>query len=125
MKNTKKIKPKTTECYAICQFYEPFVMGGDVWQWRRYKVNAEPISLDRKFKAFVYHNHITAKWCVHEAGTGGLIGTGRSRKDAIDDANNNIKITPDLEKQVLALGDTSHFEETTYEEASRRIAKSA
>jgi len=64
------------------------------------------------------------KWRVHELKTGGLLGEGQTREDAIYDANHNIKTTPDLKEQVESLGNTSGFEVVDAKDALERIHKS-
>lgn len=108
--------------WAICQFYEPFTMGGSVWQWRRFEVEAEEVYLINKIKGFVFQQSET-QWNVYELSTGGFLGVGASRADAIKAAKHNIKITPNLKEQIAKLGDTSHFQVVSSEEALKRITK--
>lgn len=124
MSKTKASKPVLVEHWAICQFYEPFVMGGSVWQFRRFKVQAEDIKLVSGFKGFLYRDQVSKVWRVYEESTGGMLGEGRTREEAIYQANYNIKRTPDLRKQVETLGDPMRHEEADTAEALRRLAKS-
>ncbi len=112
-----------SERYAICQFYVPFVMGGDVWQFRRFKVEAEDCELIKGFKGFVAKHK--RRYTVYELATGGKLGEGHTRQAAIFDANKNIEETPDLKEQIQKLGDTSRFEEVSVEEAYSRLDKIA
>lgn len=109
--------------FAICQYYEPFVMGGNVWQWRRFGVESEQVELVDGFTGFVFYDELTKEWRVHELTTGGLIGEGPNRLDAIHKANTNIKETPDLREQMKSLGDTTQFPVVEAADALARIAK--
>lgn len=99
-------------------------MGGSVWQFRRFKVQAEDIKLVSGFKGFLYRDQVSKVWRVYEESTGGMLGEGRTREEAIYQANYNIKRTPDLRKQVETLGDPMRHEEADTAEALRRLAKS-
>lgn len=109
--------------WAICQYYEPFTMGGSVWHWKRFEVEADDVDLVKKFKGFVFYCPVTEQYRVHEATTGGLLGEGDMYATAVADANHNIKITPDLREQMTALGDTTQFTAVPAVEALARIAK--
>lgn len=108
--------------YAICQFYEPFTMGGSVWHFVRFKVDGEKVKLTKKFKGFVYQCDLTQEYRVHELKSGGLLGHGTTVETAIKQANKNIKITPDLADQIAKLGDSSNFRTVPTKDALRRIA---
>jgi hypothetical protein len=116
---------KTKEKYWVrVKFYEPFTMGGSVWRDVRYEVEGDPITLPRKIKGHVSRNAAAKKWVVHELTTGGFLGDGKTKKDAIECAKNNISITPDLEQQIAKMSDLMGLPETTTQEALRRLAKS-
>lgn len=109
--------------HAICQYYEPFTMGGNVWQWRRFEVESEPVDLVDGFKGFAFYCELTKEWRVHELTTGGLLGEGPNQIEAVHTANTNIKETPDLREQMAGLGDTTQFPVVKAADALRRIAK--
>jgi hypothetical protein len=101
-------------------------MGGDIWQWRRYPVeSAKKVDLIHGFQGFVFFDEAHTKtWNVHHVETGGLLGEASTELEAVYEANNNIKTTPDLKEQMKKLGDTSKFSSTTFEIARKRIAHS-
>ena len=116
-------KPVMVKGWAICQYYEPFTMGGNVWQWRRFEIDAEDVELVKGFKGFVFYDDLTREYRVHEITTGGLLGEGKLRDEAVATANKNIEETPDLKNQMANLGDTSNFQVVEAADALRRIAK--
>jgi len=113
----------TEKRFVICQYYEPFTMGGSVWHWRRFEVDAHPTKLVSKFEGLLFYCPLTKEWRIHESTTGGLLGEGRTSEAAIADANKNIKTTPDLREQMASLGDTSQFRVVSKDDALKRIAK--
>ena len=114
----------TEKRFVICQYYEPFVLGGSVWQWRRFQVNAYITKLTSKFEGLLFYCPLTKEWRIHESTTGGLLGEGKTGEAAIADANRNIETTPNLREQMTSLGDTSKFQVVEKNEALKRIAKS-
>lgn len=112
--------------YAITQFYEPFILGGDVWKWVRYQIRAKRVNLINKFEGFVFYCELTDEYQVHEASSGGLLGHAKGETEAIFIANRNISITPDLRKQVnRIIQDSAYCETVLAQEARRRIARSS
>ena len=105
--------------YALCKYYEPFVIGGPVWQFKRYEIDADDVNLVNGFKGFIFK--IGTSWSVHELNTGGFIGSGESIEEAIYSANCNIKDTVDLDDQIKSLGDVSKFPIVKTEEALQRL----
>lgn len=97
-------------------------MGGNVWQWRRFAVEADDVELVEDFIGFVFYDELTKEWRVHEKTTGGMLGEGPTKEEAIAKANYNINETPDLREQMKTLGDTTKFPEVPAEDALRRIA---
>ena len=114
-------KKKTKIFYAAAQFYEPFIIGGDVWQWYRYPVEARLVKIV-DFDCFIFEGH-NGDYHIHEQKTGGLIGKGKTKKRAEADAIANVKSTPDLKKQMAQFGDVMSFKETTKKEAFRRLQR--
>jgi len=111
-----------TEFWAICQYYEPFVMGGNAWQFRRFKVpNAEPVDFTTGHKGFVYEDKRRDKWIVHELATGGWMGDGETKEEAILVANKNFDETPDINEQIADLGGVMNHKEVSFEDAQRRL----
>lgn len=98
-------------------------MGGSVWRFVRFNVQAEDIKLIKKFSGFVYHDPISDVWRVCETTTGGLLGQDKSREEAIYKANHNIEITPDLRDQMKKLGDPMQYQKVEPSEAFRRMSK--
>jgi hypothetical protein len=127
MRRRRRRRSMTTEenkFWAICRFYEPFTMGGDVWQWCRFQVEGKPLRMLRDIQAFIFFDDVSKRWKVHEAGTGGFLGEGATDMDATYHANKNIELTPDLEEQIKGLGDTGRFPVVEKDEALCRLAKS-
>jgi hypothetical protein len=108
--------------WAICQFYEPFAFG-PVWQLRRFEVESEDVELVNGFTGFAFYDEVSKIWRVYETKTGGWLGSGADKTEAIYQANYNIKRTPDLFEQVKQLGDPMRHTETTAAEALKRLAK--
>ncbi len=108
--------------WALCLFYEPFVMGGDVWQKRRYQVVAEASDPIEGYETFAWSNQ-EGEWRVHEKSTGGLLGEGETLHEAWAEAKKNIKETPDFAKQVKQLGPVLNHTAVEYSEAMRRIKR--
>lgn len=110
--------------YGICMYYDTFVMGGDVWQARKYKVEKvdEVLNLDG-LEVFVWKCPISSKWKVNEVTTGGLLGDGNSKKAALKKAISNIEETPDLKEQIKKIGPVKGKIEVPYEEAYERFSK--
>lgn len=113
---------KKVERWAICKVYEPFTIGGSVWQSRRFRVAAEDVDLKKRFKGFAFYDKASRWWFVYELQSGGCLGDGKHRQDAIDKANYNICRTPDLRKQIKRLGDTSQHPEIEAADAMRKLA---
>jgi hypothetical protein len=113
-----------TEQWAICQFYEPFRLGGPLWDFVRFKVNGSPIILDRDIEAFIYTFPKPKEYRVHHTQTGGLLGSGKTQKAAIEMANYNISMTPDIFNQFLTLGPVLNHREVQTHEAFNRLSKS-
>ena len=87
---------------ALCQFYEPFTMGGRVNQWVHYEVEGVEVLLRRNISGFICKRP-DGVFSVHEKDTGGYLGEGASELEAEYDANHNIDITEDLEEQIKSI----------------------
>lgn len=85
--------------WATLKIYNPFVMGGSVWSWHRYKVEGEPCKVG-PFKGFYWYSKCEKKWVVHEFTTGNRLGEGRSLEKAKANAFYNVSITDDLKDQI-------------------------
>jgi hypothetical protein len=86
-------------------------------------VEAEDVELVEGFKGFVFYDTVSEIWRVYEYETGGWLGSGSDKTEAIYQANNNIKQTPDLREQVKKLGSPMRHEETSPTEALTRLKK--
>lgn len=103
MKTASKKKIRTKSYWAMGLVYVPFVMGGDVWQERRFAVQGDPVRI-LKFSCFYARNTVSKEWGVYHVETGGLLGTGATREAARAKAVENIQTTPDLTEQMEKLG---------------------
>ncbi len=108
--------------WALCLFYEPFVMGGDVWQKRRYEVVGEVSDPIDGYETFAWSNQ-SGDWQVHETKTGGLLGKGETLHEAWSDAKKNVRETPDFAEQAKQLGPVLRHVAVEYAEAMRRLSK--
>ena len=113
----------TQEYWVRCQFYEPFTMGGDVWQGRRYRVEGVQCRKLGRFEVFGFFRVAKNAWQVHEKSTGGWLGKGKTLDAAWKAAKKNVEITPDLTRQIEKLGPVESLAEVTTEEAFRRLDK--
>ncbi len=102
LRNTTKKSSISNKYWAVYQEYFPFVMGGTVWQPRRYEITGEPVSVG-KLKCFMFYNTIEKAWQCHECDTGGLLASGLSREEAVRTALQNCSITPDIAEQIKAM----------------------
>lgn len=107
--------------YAVCQFYEPFIMGGDVWQFRKYYVDGTAVQLANDISGFVFVDHTVGEYHVHEVLTGIRLSSHMSESRAIAIANENIEMTSDLADQIRKFGDGSRYIEVPMAEALKRI----
>lgn len=111
-----------TEFYAVLLKYCPFVMGGLVWQPRRYKVQGEGSRI-RAFEVFVTKRGRN-RVAVHETTTGAYICDGLNRDAALRKARKLIDETPDFRAQIKAKGPHDRHEELTDPaEVARLLAK--
>ena len=111
--------------YGMCLYYVPFVMGGDVWQPRRYKVeNVKETRTINGIDVFLQKCPIDGMWRVTETTTGGLLGQGNSEKKAFEVATDNIESTPDLKDQMAKFGPVENHPEVDYTEAHERFSRS-
>lgn len=109
------------EFWARAIFYEPFVMGGDVYQHVRYKHEGEEVKIyGNKGNVAKVNDH----WEVFEAVSGGLCGKGKTKEAAIADAIHNVRITPSFKDQIKELGKIENCREVTADEALQRLSKS-
>ena len=115
---------QTQDYWARCSFYEPFVMGGNVWQNKRYRVEGVPCRKLGQYEVFGYFRVSKNLWVVHEKSTGGLLAEGATLDDAWATAKKNVEDTPDFGQQVAQLGPVERLQEVPTEEAVRRLDKS-
>src|SRR3990172_3512348 len=118
-KAAKKAKAKPATFCALILVYEPFIMGGDVWQPRRYETEGTPVRVG-KYRCFTFFNDVSKKHHVHDQKTGGLLGEGRTVEEAVATAKKNIAETPDLDAQMRSAGSVEGPKVITKDEALRR-----
>lgn len=123
LKNVEWEPAKREPFLAIASFYEPFTMGGNVWQFHAYPVQAMPLTLVENIKAFVFEAE--DRFHIHEAESGGWLSSGKSLSEAIAVAVQNISSTPDLKEQIKILGKASDKKQTTFEIARHRLSRSS
>lgn len=112
--------------YAAVQFYEPFTMGGNVWQWRKYAVDGSSVKVG-EFNCFLFKSPGYQYYYVHECKTGVCIGEGKTKKAAVEKASENVDTTPDLKEQMKQFldenGAVESFIEVAAEEVFKRLNK--
>jgi len=110
---------RKVEFWARCRFYEPFTLGGDLWQWVKYKLEGyEHVAAGYK----VYVVEFDGEAHVHEASTGGYMCKDKTRKKALQKARRLIKITPNFSTQIAAHQQLGNLREVETEEAIRRLS---
>ena len=97
-----KTKTKPKKFWAMLLKYNPFVMGGDVWQPVRYETDGSPVKV-KKYSCFVFFNELQGEYQVHDKKSGGLIGHGRTKGAALALARENVETTPDLDEQMAKI----------------------
>lgn len=107
-----------TEFWARAIFYNPWVMGGSVWQHKRYKLTGEQV---RIWGHQGYVSRVGNGYEVFESVTGGLCGKGKTRASAVKDAIHNIRITPTFKDQMGELGKVENLPEIPTDEALRQL----
>jgi hypothetical protein len=120
------MRPTVREFWAMGQKYNAFVFGGDVWQKVKYKVEGEAVRVG-EFRCFVYHDKIGKAFNVHEQTSGGIFGNGKTKEEAIENAESNVKHAAakrmNLAQQVKDLGPVENHPETDTNEMLRLLAK--
>lgn len=111
---------KRTEFWARGVFYNPWVMGGSVWEHKRYRLSGTEV---RVWGHQGYVSKVGREYEVFEGVSGGLIGKGKTKSAAVKDAVHNIRITPTLKRQIEDLGSVNSLQEVPTEEALRRLKK--
>jgi len=98
---------EAVECWPVCVFYTPFMMGGDVNQRVRFKVQGFEREIKcgkRTYTMFCYERE--AEWRVHEKTTGGYMTSfalGTPVSEAVKQIKHLISITPDYDRQIVTM----------------------
>lgn len=108
----------TEKFLAVAQFYEPFQFGGDLHPIRAFELEGEPI---RCAGFDCYLTLFNDRFRVYEKKTGGLLGDGPSEGSAKQCARRNVKITPDLKKQMKRMGSAKFHKRIATKDALRRL----
>jgi hypothetical protein len=85
--------------WALVLVYTPFVMGGNVWQPKRYRTEGKPEKVG-KYECFSFWNELQSRYQVHDVKSGGLLGDGPTLAAALEIAAKNVRTTPDLDEQM-------------------------
>lgn len=108
---------------AILHKYEPFRMGGNVWQFKAFEVEGELLGEVSGHPMFAWRleGEIAGPddaeiWRLHHVGTGGLICSG-PKDELLEKAQALLDDTPDFEAQVAKLGGAAGRERIPYAEA--------
>ena len=117
--------PSESKTYwARVDIYNPFVMGGHVWQWYKYKITADVIEHTiAGYDAFAFFDDHSGKWTVYETSTGGWLASHVELERALFRAKYDIDRTPDFQKQMHEMRSLDSLPEYDTEEALRRLAK--
>lgn len=113
---------KRGEAFAVVSFYEPFTMGGNVWQERRFKVKCEFFKC-QGFDLFWFYDKVGNVYRAHEVTTGVMVCKAKTDHAVKAKASALIKITPDFEKQIAQKGSHERFQIVEAEDALTRLKK--
>lgn len=95
---------KKVKFNAVHPVYNAFRVGGNLWQMTSFELEGEAISLDKRISGVLFYDEEYSKlYRVYHKQSGGMLGDGVTRKDAIKMANHNIEITPDIRQQMKDL----------------------
>jgi pyruvate/2-oxoacid:ferredoxin oxidoreductase beta subunit len=75
--------------YAGIIVYQPFILGGDVNETKRFRVDAESVKLLKKYDCFVFERK--GRWYLYEVTTGMQVCSDKTRDTVIDQAMGLIR----------------------------------
>ena len=114
-----------TKFWAVCRFYEPFVMGGHVAQRRRFLVDGYPREFTSRGHAWTLFCYLLGgRWQIHEKTTGAFVTSFPKAVKVpvvVCEVQHLLNITPDYAAQVMSMGKWNTAEEVDAEEAFRRL----
>ncbi len=115
-----KAKGEPALFWATVKIYQPFIFGGNVWQFNRYPVIGYATSIDGR-DGFVWRRK--GRYLLHDAFTGCYICDGADILAAVKRATQLLRLTPDFAKQAEHIGSATNFPLIEYDEAMRLLDK--
>ncbi|MEX2431419.1 MAG: hypothetical protein WD645_05815 [Dehalococcoidia bacterium] len=110
---------------AICVRYEPFRVGGNLWQIRSYEMKPLAVrDVGSGLDAYLAHNpHGRGYYGHYEVQSGALLGHGLDVEVALNLARENVATTVDLEDQIERSGSPTQYERIDTDETLKLAAK--